>query len=227
MNYNKPNKAARNADYLRRAGIDLPYQIETLDPNKVFLIICEGENTERYYFESFPVPSKTVEVHGGKGSKTSLVDYALEQKELAENEGKEIWCIFDYDIKPDEHATQPEDFNSSIEKAQQHGLKVAWSNDSFELWFLLHFNHVDSNLHRDVINDTLKGKWNLESFHNEAKTVLFCKGHYSRHLKMQPTAIKNAKKLHQQFGQRTDYANHCSCTTVYLLVEELNKYLKK
>lgn len=34
----------------------------------------------------------------------------------------EIWCVFDYDIKPDEAASQPQDFNSSIIKAAQHGM---------------------------------------------------------------------------------------------------------
>jgi len=78
MGYNKPSKAAANVSYLRSINFTggLAYKEEKLVPNKTFLIICEGENTEPYYFSSFPVPSKTVLIHGGKNSKNSLVDYA-------------------------------------------------------------------------------------------------------------------------------------------------------
>ena len=64
-------------------------------------------------------------IEGGCGSKTALVDYALNLKNSEEYSGREIWCVFDYDLKPDEAATQPQDFNNSIVKAEQHGLKVA------------------------------------------------------------------------------------------------------
>ena len=36
------------------------YKIETTDLNKTILIVCEGQ-TEKLYFESFPVMSLTVE----------------------------------------------------------------------------------------------------------------------------------------------------------------------
>ena len=34
-------------------------------------------------------------------------------------------------------------------------------------------------------------------------------------------AIRNAKRLKEQYGNRQDYANHNSCTIVWMLVEEL------
>lgn len=62
--YRKPSKEKANESYLRHIGIvkkdTTPYPAETIEPKKLFLIICEGENTERYYFESFPVPSNSV-----------------------------------------------------------------------------------------------------------------------------------------------------------------------
>lgn len=157
-----------------------------------------------------------------------MVDYAIKkQKDFPD---REIWCVYDYDVKPDESTTQPQDFNGSIAKAKANGLHVAWSNDAFELWFLLHYNTVEAGITRKEINDRLKKEWKLESFHNEAKTVGFCLENYSRHggteSVMQKLAIRRAQKLHQQYQGRTDYANHCPCTTVYLLVEELNKNLK-
>lgn len=233
MGYNKPGKAQANEAYLRSINFEAgtAYKEEALDQNKTFLIICEGENTEPYYFDGFPVPSKTVLTIGGKNSKNSLVDYALKLKKDEEYAEREIWCVFDYDVKPDEAATQQNDFNSSIEKAERNGLKVAWSNDAFELWFALHYVQLDTKLTRHQLYPILKEKWMLESFHNKAKTLEFCKGHYDRHQNSngasQSLAIRRARQLHEAHNGTKNYADQCPCTTVYKLVGELNKYLKQ
>ena len=234
MGYPKPNKLHRNEQYLQSQSFpitDSPYLEEVFAQKQLLLIICEGENTERFYFESFPVPSKTVIVDGGRGSKTALVKYALAQKEKLKYEGYKIWCVFDYDVKPDECATQPQDFNNSIAMAQANGMFVAWSNDAFELWFYLHYDAVDVGIERKDINTKLKEKWGLKSFKNEAKKPSFCMENYKRHggtkSETQKAAIKRARNLHKAYKSRTDFANHCPCTTVYLLVEELNKNLKE
>ena len=205
-----------------------PYAEEQIEQKKLFLIICEGENTEPYYFSSFRVPSKAVIVHGGKGSKNTLIDYALKMQQDPDYAGREIWCVYDYDVKPDEAATQPKDFNSSIDKAYANSLKVAWSNDAFELWFLLHYHKMDNALTREEIYKILKERWGARS--REIKTVTFSKDHYKRHggelSEGQALAIRRASELHDKFKGRKDYANHCPCTTVYQLVEELNRNLK-
>lgn len=102
-------KEERNKAFMLTLGYSVgdPYKEEKLDQKKTFLIICEGENTEPLYFDSFPVPSKTVITEGGRNTKTKLVEYALKQKDNTKYEGREIWCVFDFDVKPDEKATQP------------------------------------------------------------------------------------------------------------------------
>lgn len=235
MDYNKPSrKKQANEDYLRKMGIlkdENPYKEEQEEQKKLFLIICEGENTEPRYFEKFPVPSKAVIVEGGCNSKTALVKYAISIRDKEKYAGREVWCVFDFDIKPDEAATQPKDFNNSIKMAEANGMKVAWSNDAFELWFVLHYQHMDTALTREELYKILKVRWELESFSSEAKADEFCKGHYDRHGgtsgKMQKLAIQRARELHESYSGRKDYSKHRPCTTVYLLVEELNKNLKK
>jgi hypothetical protein len=136
--YRKPSKASANEAYLKTIGFvkdASPYQEETIDKNKLFLLVCEGENTEPGYFEGFPVPTKQVLIDGGRGSKTALVDYAIKLKGESEYADREIWCVFDFDVKPDE-------------AAEQNGLKTAWSNDAFELWFVLHYQALDAGLTR-------------------------------------------------------------------------------
>lgn len=233
MDYRKPSKAKANETYLLQSDIginDNPYNSEAILQKKLFLIVCEGENTEPCYFKSFPVPTKTVIVEGGCGSKTSLVDFAIDLAKRPEYLDREVWCVFDFDIKPDEKATQPEDFNNAIEKAESQGLHVAWSNDAFELWFVLHFQELDAALTRHELYPILKGAWKLESFSREAKKFEFCQGHYERHggteSDSQQLAIRRAKRLHSQYDGKKDFANQCPCTTVYQLVIELNNNLK-
>jgi len=232
MSYQKPNKTQRNAEYLKSIGFvsQQAYQEESILPLKMFLIICEGLNTEPLYFDSFPVPSKSVITMGGKNTKSKLVEFALNERDKAEYADREVWCVFDFDIKPDEGHSQPKDFNDSIKKAKAAGLHVAWSNDAFELWFLLHYKDLEAAHSREEIYPILKDKWNLKSFSKEAKKVEFCKGLYDLHNNIngasQPDAIRRAKRLHEQQDKNENYAKQCPCTTVYLLVEELNKYCK-
>ena len=234
MDYKKPSKSKANEDYLLQIGFQkeiTPYLEQIVNEKKSFLIVCEGKNTEPLYFKNFPVPTKAVIIEGGCNTKTKLVDYALEISKKEKYIGREVWCVFDYDVKPDEDATQPQDFNNAITKAESNGMKVAWSNDAFELWFVLHYQKLDAHVTREKLNEVLKKEWDLRDFNNTAKTIAFCKGHYERHggsgSEMQNNAIKRAKELHQTYSRRQDFSNHCPCTTVYLLVEELNKNLKR
>ena len=43
----------------------------------------------------------------------------------------QIWCVFDRDEHPN--------FESAVNLAERHGIRVAVSNPCIELWFLLHF----------------------------------------------------------------------------------------
>lgn len=101
MDYRKPSKEKANEAFLRRNGIEKAkaYREERLEINKTFLIICEGKNTEPSYFRSFPVPSNTVVILGGRNSKNALVDYALTMRNSEIYSGREVWCVFDYDIQ--------------------------------------------------------------------------------------------------------------------------------
>lgn len=233
MTYPKPNKQKANADYLRSIGFatEDSYNEEQKDQNKTFLIICEGENTEPSYFKAFPVPTNVVEVIGGCNSRTAFVDGALRLKNESKYSGREVWCVFDYDVHPEQSSTQQNDFNSAINKAELHGMKCAWSNDAFELWFVLHYDKLETPLSRKELYQKLKKEWHLQSFQSEAKTADFCAGHYQRHGGMeseaQKLAIRHAKGLHESYNGSRDFAKQCPCTTVYLLVEELNKCLKR
>ncbi len=237
MAYPTLNKDERNAQFLlqqQELGV-LPESVNYLEddilPAKKFLLVCEGANTEKYYFEAFPVATKTVEVLGGYGgSKMYLVDKA---KAFADDEkyaGYEVWCVFDFDVKYG-HPNQKQDYDNAIAEALRVGFRVAFSNDCFELWFLLHDRLINGQHHRteyyEMLTDLWRAHLNNHSYESSGKEASACEGLYKRLESSQSQAINFAKRLHSQQAAGIPYHQMNPCTTVYELVEELNKYLKK
>ena len=112
---------------------------------QTFLIICEGVNTEPDYFNAFRLTSANVKALGQGMGTLALVHKAIHIKEQEKLKGRtynQNWVVFDKDDFPEN------DFNSAILLAQQNGFEVAYSNQAFEFWFLLHFNLYQGALHR-------------------------------------------------------------------------------
>jgi hypothetical protein len=91
-----------------------------------FLIVCEGECTEPFYFQSFRVPKDVFDVRGFGMNTVSLVKKAISLKE--EGDYGEIWCVFDRDDFP------PQNFNNALALAKNNHINVAYSNQAFEIW---------------------------------------------------------------------------------------------
>jgi hypothetical protein len=79
-----------------------------------FLIVCEGQNTEPEYFNSFRLTSATVKAVGkGLGTRV-LVKEAIRIRLEEQKKGKiydHCWVVFDKDDFPEE------DFNAAITEA--------------------------------------------------------------------------------------------------------------
>lgn len=202
------------------------YKVEIENLNKTILIVCEGENTEPLYFNSFKVLALTVKSIGLGESKLKLVESA-ERIQATEN-CDEVWCVFDLDIKRDEENCIP-DFNNAIKMAKDLGYKVAYSNDAFELWFYLHYQYTDCENHRTFYYEKLSQLWNV-NYEKEGKKWKFSYDNYERlnndKKANQQEAIKRAKKLH---NDKINLAYHLQnpVTTVYELVELLNDNARK
>ena len=200
-------------------------RIETKPLAKTFLIICEGQ-TEKLYFQSFPVVSATVEVVDTKGrTKIQLVEYAENQIENFGNTYDEVWCVFDMDVKRGEKEFA--DFDNAINKAIALKYKVAYSNDCFELWFYLHFEFTEQKHLRTFYYKALGKLWNISSAKGLKKSA-FSKTIYHQLLNdekaNQSKAIKRAEKL---YHDKSDLLCHQQnpVTTVFQLVEMLNQNL--
>lgn len=215
----------------KRTGSADAYQLDSRTVNaKRFLIICEGKNTEPYYFRSFPVVTAEVKTFGTGRSKTSLIQYVIELiSQENPDPNREIWVVFDMDIQTTNTSRQKNDFNEAIKLAHAQGFKVAYSNDSFELWFILHYQLLGSALTREEYFQRLSQLWGI-SYLSQCKGNRFCGSIYQKLLDDQKadqkTAIKHAERLHRQHADKHP-ADQNPCTTVYQLVAELNKHLKK
>ena len=205
---NRPNP--REERILRRVS-------STRVVKKSFLIICEGENTEPDYFNAFRLTSANIKAVGQGINTIGLVQKAITIKEEERRKGStfdQYWVVFDKDDFPNN------DFNNAISLAQQNGFMVAYSNQAFELWFLLHFNLIQGPLHRNQYLPKLNN--NLTFQYSKDRGI--GSKMYNELLSKQSEAIKNANIILQQM-QDVSPALAESSTTVHLLVEELNKYL--
>ncbi len=221
-------KGDKNTAWAKKKLKEKPYKIESIEKAKSFLIICEGE-TEEEYFKSFPVITATVKALGMGNSNRELVECAKELSKLEEYKGFEIWCVFDYDIDSTKES-QKQDYDFAIEYAKKKGFKVAYSNDAFELWYVLHHKDIASGeLHRDVYFGFLGNIWDI-NYRKIGKTIKFAKTVYKKLEDdinaSQEEAIKRAARLSESQKDKP-YSAQNPCTKVFELVVELNKYLNK
>lgn len=199
------------------------YVIETVELNKTVLIVCEGQ-TEKLYFESFPVLGLTVETINLEGqAKLKLVESTTEIIENSEKNYDEIWCVFDMDVKQGEKEFS--DFDNAILKAIKLEYKVAYSNDSFELWFYLHYQYTEQQNLRTFYYEKLGEKWNI-NYVKDGKKWDFCLKIYdllkNDKYASQKNAIKRAEKLFNNQSQ-LHYHKQNPVTLVFKLVNFLNK----
>jgi hypothetical protein len=201
------------------------YAVNSRVRNRTILIICEGQ-TEEQYFKSFPVLTATIKpIHTGS-SKTALVESVAKYKRGESYD--EIWCVFDFDVDPVKQG-QNEDFNRAILKAKQLGYHCAYSNDAFELWFILHYQLIDQQQHRDFYYQLLSKKWGI-NYLKEGKSLRFASQLYPRLLgdrqASQQKAIEHGRYLLDFHAQKPFHLQN-PVTTVFQLVEKLNEYCRK
>lgn len=212
------SKKKRNvANYFSRKSSQIPQ-------NPIILIYCEGKNTEPSYFKHFKIPTVTIETFGDGLNTTSLVNEA--KKYASQKKYEKVWCVFDKDD------FLPDDFDSAIQLAQNYGFQVAYSNQAFEYWLILHFeDHQGSPLDRkDYITKINKHLKKFKIQYDKSKTINqdffdLLMSNTQKNQKRVELAIDRAKKIHQNFEKNQVKPSKAeSSTTVYLLVEELLKY---
>jgi hypothetical protein len=112
----------------------------------VVYIICEGSETEINYFRKFRTRYSNIDIRpipSQYKSARSLVDRAtktIKQESFYPEDGDQLWCVFD------RNGNTNEELHKAELIASHRGYFIAYSNPSFELWFLLHFTNQQGYL---------------------------------------------------------------------------------
>lgn len=218
------HNARRKAAKLKRS--EAP-QLERNTPEKIekerILIVCEGKNTEPSYFNLFRLTSATIRTVGDGKNTISLVQEARKISEKEEYD--QVWCVFDKDDFPNEN------FNNAIYMAQGFDFKVAYSNQAFEYWLILHFeDHQGGAMNRSEYCEKLNsylakfnvkydcdGKMITQEIFDVLTSISLNRKTY------QQIAVERAKRNMPHF-QGINPALAESSTLVFELVEELEKF---
>ena len=192
----------------------------------LILIVCEGENTEPSYFNQFRLSTARIKSVGEGYNTVSLVNRALvlSQKDKYD----QVWCVFDKDD------FSAKDFNQAIQIAEANDFGVAYSNQAFEYWLILHLDdHQGAAMPRQDyhqrINELL-APYGLSYDGQNTKLVKeelfeFLNGYDERtNRKRVELAISRAERNYSNSNQGNP-AKEESSTTVFRLLKELLKHL--
>lgn len=177
-----------------------------------FLIVSEGTRTEPDYFRHFTSRRSRVQTVGADRSTMKLLEDALRIRDLDTFDFR--WLVFDKDDNVD--------FNDAIRLAEEKGFQCAWSNESFELWFCLHFIDLTSAVSRKQYVEILDreiGKYVQDFSYRKGDDRMF---DILRKFGDEELAKRRAQQLRQSYCG-ADYSSHNPCTTVDLLVDSLER----
>ena len=200
------------------------------------LIVCEGERTEPNYFRAF-----CRKLVGGEGDRVEVVgigDNTLhlveEAKKIVERRARgeappfyHVWVVFDKDEFPDDQfdnairAIETED--AQFRAGASPHWSAAWSNEAFELWYLLHFQEaLGGAMGRDEMCRRLSALFASDlgvvgGYRKNAPDV------FERLMARLPLAIERGERA---FGKWRGRAPHeCNpATRVFELVRQLYAY---
>lgn len=220
------------ADQLFKKKQELRYERrlrKRKERSETWLFVCEGTKTEVKYIESLvnhanslsnESPLKVV-VHGTGINTVSLVksvdefyDYVDENRVKEKIPFAKTFVLFDKD------SFGSSQFNSAIKIAQNKGYIPIWSNECFELWFILHFEYYTSNNGRQAYFDRLSELFGCEY---EKADDIFKKIHSPKNLK---NAMNFSEKLEEYHKKSLSPSQKVPCTQMYKVVEEINQKLR-
>jgi len=188
-------------------------------PKPIILIVCEGEKSEKFYFDGFRkearISNVEIEVIGKGRPGNSLLKFTQNKVKNESITYDQIWIVFDKDDLSDE------EFDSIVSKAiYRNKMNVAYSIPCFEYWLLLHFDYYNTPLTTKDCIKKLKNRFPV--YRKNLDDV------YYRLADKKYSAIENAKRMedeHKKQGNTKPSSKNPS-TLVYKLVIELEKFLK-
>ncbi len=215
----------------RRNEPELIRSAPTRAEKPILLIVCEGVNTEPSYFHQFRLSSAVIKPIGEGYNTLSLVERAIQLS--AKKKYDQVWCVFDADPKPD-NPNQAQNFNAAIMLAKKCNFGIAYSNQAFEYWIILHFDdHQAGAMNRSdydkKLNDLLK-PYGVKYDGKKSKIISeeifeLLDGIDDGATKSRKVLAIERAKRNYAFFDHSNPAKEESSTTVFRLIEEITKYI--
>lgn len=225
---NKPEKKGDARQRLRKADAKMKKRkkavIGTLPP--FMYIVTEGTVTEVTYIEGF---AKNINMRYGafstrdrivvKGFGKSCLTL-LEEAERTVGKvcpkAKVVWLVYDKDDFPKDSFDNTQFSAESRRDTRKY--RVAWSNESIELWFLLHFQDMKSEVSRKQYIKLLEAYCDYRKNDPELFEKLYPRTE---------EAINRADKLFHSYEKNTAPSAMCPATRMHELVKDLMGYMRK
>lgn len=208
----------------------IPPPASVASPAKVskrrWLIVAEDSKSSLLYFKGFPIDGTRLEVYpvGGAGDPQNVVQRAIDLRDHALAHAApyaEVWAIFDRDDWPLDR------FQAAFSKARSKGIRAIWTNEAFELWYVLHFVPRITAMGRAEYKPWLDQSFRLGKPYDKADPTIYSLLHGH-----QKEALKNADRLlaeYENSGQKEERRfpeRQNPSTNVQKLVRELNEFLR-
>lgn len=192
------------------------------------LIVTEGTDTEPAYFGAIKEIINNryqgkiqLSVFGEGDNTLNLLNKARKRAESDPNGYKHVWVVYDTDDFPPEHIDRTAQLCEELSASGDITYHAIWSNQCIELWFLLHFSYMHSDLHRSEYWPKLTECLRLldEGDYTKNRPDMYRILH-----PMMDFAIANAKRLEVE-NQGKPPSKSAPGTKVYKLIELLKPYL--
>lgn len=180
------------------------------EPNYVKDMV--GEINKKYY--NF-CQGDVIIVEGTARNTKTLLEYARERVEVVMPRAENVWLLYDKDDFPKDNFDNT--FFSAKDRIDKRHYRAIWSNESFELWLLLHFQDLDTRIPRKQCVKLLKE--HLGNYEKNMPNIYSLLSHNT------DVALRRARKLFLSYEKDTPPSKMCPCTMVFELVEELRKYI--
>lgn len=144
-------------------------------------------------------------------------------EKINDEDGDRIWCIFDVD---DFFKNDPDNLLKAINLAHQNNIKIAYVNECFEHWILLHFERLNSAVRRGA---TIETKIIQHFKKNGLGKYIKNQEVFKQLLPFQSNAIKNGNGLVPKY-EEIDWQKELSgdgnpSTSIHFLIQEINDLL--
>lgn len=222
MSLKPPKKSDLNKEWMKKR-LDREIRIQP----EFHLIVTEGTKTEPQYFESIKAIINAnyrdkihLDIFGEGDNTLGLLERAKRRAKDNVNTYKHVWLVYDTDDFPADHInrTALECESLSTEETTYHPV---WSNQCIELWYLLHFSFMQSDIHRSEY-------WpKLDALLTSIGAGKYKKDRPDMYDILKPymdAAIANAKSL-DNINKGCMPTQAAPGTKIYTLIEKLKPYL--